>query len=98
MKAGWGRLRWNVASIGPFTVIFSRLVNQACLGLLRILPDSRPETASQVHFTSAEVKGLPSCHFTPLRRVKVSSVLRSFQRQPVASSGTIVSRLFCDWC
>jgi hypothetical protein len=51
-----------------------------------------------VHFTSLAVNGLPSCHLTPSRNRKVSSVPSSFHDQPVARSGTIESRLFCFTC
>src|SRR5256885_14782363 len=40
---------------------------------------------SQVHFTSAEVKGLPSCHFTPSRSAKMRSVFAPFHFQLAAS-------------
>src|SRR5215471_2042879 len=52
-------------------------------------------TRSMVHLTSAAVKGLPSCHLTPWRNGKVSSVPSSFHDQLVARSGTIERRLFC---
>ena len=44
---------------------------------------------SQVHFTSALVKGLPSCHFTPSRSLKVSLVPSSLHAHSVARSGTM---------
>src|SRR3954447_19970508 len=78
--------------------MLSRLLNQAWRGLLRIFPFSSPDTMSQVHFTSRAVNGLPSCHFTPLRNVKVSSVMASFHFQWEASSGTMEARLFCGTC
>ena len=53
---------------------------------------------SQVHFTSAEVNGLPSCHFTPWRKVKVRAVPSSLHFHAVASSGRMVSRLCCGMC
>ena len=34
------------------------------------LASGAPRTASKVYFTSADVKGLPSCHFTFFRRKK----------------------------
>ena len=44
-----------------------------------------PISRSQVHLTSAAVKGLPSCHLTPWRSGKVSSLPSSlhshFRRQ-----------------
>src|SRR6516162_7973494 len=54
-----------------------------------------PISRSQVHLTSAAVKGLPSCHLTPRRNGKVSSLPSSLQAQLVARSGTIESGLFC---
>src|ERR1700722_16385067 len=54
----------------------------------------RPDTASQVHFTSAEVNGLPSCHFTPWRSLKVSWGFSVLYDQLSARSGTIWSGLF----
>ena len=47
----------------------------------------------QVHCTSFAVNGLPSCHFTPWRSLKVSFVLLSSHDQLSARSGTIVSML-----
>jgi hypothetical protein len=55
-----------------------------------------PARRSQVHLTSLAVNGLPSCHLTPWRNGKVSSVSSSLSVQPVARSGTIAFRLFCD--
>src|ERR1700752_4634992 len=54
-----------------------------------------PLKRSQVHLTSLAVKGLPSCHLTPWRSGKVSSVPSSFHDQLVARSGTIDCRLLC---
>ena len=64
-------------------------------GLMRSFSVPFPCSRSIVHLTSAAVNGLPSCHLTPWRSGKVSSVPSSFQFQPVASSGTIVSGVFC---
>ncbi len=50
---------------------------------------------SQVHFTSALVKGLPSCHFTPSRSLKVSCLPSSLHFHSVARSGMMLSGLFC---
>src|SRR5712671_1321790 len=44
---------------------------------------------------SAAVNGLPSCHLTPCRSLKVSSVPSSLHDQLVARSGTIDFMLFC---
>src|ERR1700731_4257669 len=46
-----------------------------------------PRRRSQVHCTSLAVKGLPSCHFTPSRSLKVSRVSSSLHDQLVASCG-----------
>src|SRR5690349_9024583 len=54
-----------------------------------------PCNRSIVHFTSAALNGLPSCHFTPLRTVKVSVLPSSLQDHFSARSGTMSSRLFC---
>ncbi len=57
-----------------------------------------PVRRSQVHLTSAAVNGLPSCHLTPWRSGKVSSVPSSFHDQLVARSGMIDCRLACATC
>src|SRR5947199_4358548 len=57
-----------------------------------------PLSRSQVHLTSWAVKGLASCHLTPRRNGKVSSVPSSFQDQLVANSGTLDRILFCATC
>src|SRR5262245_29464008 len=65
-------------------------------GLLRTMSSFSsplPITASNVHLTSALVKGLPSCHLTPWRSLKVSRVLSAFHDQLSANSGTILSGL-----
>src|SRR6516225_791851 len=51
---------------------------------------------SQGHLTSAAgVNGLPSCHLTPCRSLKVSRVWSSSHDQLSASSGWINSGRFC---
>ena len=67
----------------------ARLLYQALRGLTRSFSALLPCTRSQVHLTSAAVNGLPSCHLTPWRRWKVSSVPSSSHDQSVARSGTI---------
>jgi hypothetical protein len=57
-----------------------------------------PSSNSQVHLTSAAVKGLPSCHLTPWRSLNVSSVPSSFHDHSVARSGTTELMLFCRIC
>src|SRR3546814_10743324 len=69
------------------------MLYQAARGLKRSFLPSRPATRSQGHFTSAAVKGSPSCHLTPSRSLKVSFVRSSFHDQLSARSGRIVSRL-----
>src|SRR5882757_514865 len=95
-KEGCGRPRVNVTSLSPLVATSLRLMYQMRRGLLRMMSSFSsplPITASQVHFTSALVKGLPSCHFTPWRSLKVSLVLSSFHAQLSARSGTIWSGL-----
>jgi hypothetical protein len=43
--------------------------------------------SSNVYFTSAEVKGVPSCHFTPSRSLKVTLRPSSDTVQDVARAG-----------
>src|SRR2546421_8464621 len=90
-----GRLRWTVASVSPLTLISVTLAYQSLRGFLRNFCSETPRSMSQVHFTSLAVNGLPSCHFTPWRSGKVSSVPSSLHDQLVARSGTIDCRLFC---
>src|SRR5712671_2964627 len=94
---GCGRPRTNVTSRSPLTVTSLRLNHQGLRGCLRNF-DSGEISMSQVHFTSALVNGLPSCHFTPSRSLKVSLVPSALHDQLVASSGWIVSTLFCALC
>src|SRR5207302_23142 len=79
-------------------VISSRLRYQLLRGLMRNVSLALAVNRSQVHLTSLAVKGFPSCHRTPSRNAKVSSVPSSFHDQLVASSGTIVSGRFCFTC
>src|SRR4051812_6269518 len=53
---------------------------------------------SHVHLTSFAVNGLPSCHLTPGRSLKVSDLPSSVVLQLSARSGTIDDRLFCGTC
>jgi hypothetical protein len=87
-----------VTSKSPLVVTFSRLWYQDLRGLRRSLWLDLPVSRSQVHLTSAAVKGLPSCHLTPSRNGKVSSVPSSLHDQPVARSGTIDCMSFCLAC
>ena len=73
-----------------------RLLYQILRGFLRMRSDfssTLPISASQVHFTSSAENGLPSCHFTPLRSLKVSLVWSGLYDQLSARSGTILSGL-----
>src|SRR5206468_7876930 len=76
----------------------SRLRYQDLRGLTRSFSADLPVSRPQVHLTSAAVNGLPSCHLTPWRNLKLSSLPSSLQAQLSARSGTIVDRLFCAMC
>src|SRR5215471_10349526 len=93
-----GRLRGKVASVLPLTLISLTLAYQSLRGFLRNFCSDTLRSMFQVHLTSLAVNGLPSCHLTPSRSLKVSCVLSAFHAQLVASSGTIVSGLFCSLC
>src|SRR4029077_3991011 len=93
-----GRRRSKAASVSPMTAISLTLAYQSLRGFLRNFCSETPRSMSQVHFTSLAVNGLPSCHLTPSRSLKVSWVLSAFHAQLVASSGTMVSGLFCALC
>ena len=94
MNDGCWRSSVNVTSLSPLVVISLTFLYQTLRGFLRMISCfSSPRSASQVHFTSLEVNGLPSCHFTPSRSLKVSFVLSAFHDQLSASSGTILSGL-----
>src|SRR4029077_4173803 len=71
---------------------------QGLRGLMRSFSPDLPLSMSQVHFTSLAVNGAPSCHLTPWRSGKVSSVPSSFQAQLLARSGTIERGLFWATC
>ena len=85
MKAGCGRFSLNVTSSSPFTVTVSRLPYQVLRGLTRSASLALPCSRSQVHLTSRSVNGLPSCHLTPRRSLKVrlvpARVPRPFARE-----------------
>src|SRR5262245_61745729 len=91
---GCGRPSTKVTSRSPFTVTSLRLNHHGLRGFLRSLL-SGDTSMSQVHFTSALVNGLPSCHFTSSRSLKVSLVPSSLHFHSVASSGTMASGAFC---
>src|SRR6202023_580859 len=82
----------------PRVLISATLLYQDLRGFTRSLSLPVPISRSQVHLTSAAVNGLPSCHLTPWRSGKVSSVPSSLHDQLVARSGTTVSRLDFATC
>ena len=82
----------------PLVVTSSRLKYQGSRGFLRQPALRLPVIVSQVHFTSSDVNGLPSCHCTPSRSLNVSLVPSSLQAQEVPSSGWSCSRLFVLAC
>src|ERR1700730_701645 len=85
----------NDASKSPLTLTSTTWSYQDLRGFLRNFCCDLPIRRSKVHLTSAAVKGLPSCHLTPCRNLKVSVFLSPLQAQLSARSGTIESRLFC---
>src|SRR6516225_2432431 len=84
-----------MVSKSPFVVTSATFTYHDLRGLTRSLSLDLPINRSKVHLTSAAVNGLPSCHCTPWRNGKVSSVPSSFHDQPVARSGMIDCGLFC---
>src|SRR6516164_1712588 len=74
-NAGCARFSTNVTALSPFATTSSRLRYQALRGLSRNFSGDLPVSRSQVHLISAAVKGLPSCHLTPCRSLKVSLVV-----------------------
>src|SRR5450830_728519 len=83
------------ASKSPLVTTSVTFSYQVLRGFLRNLALDLSITMSKVHLTSLAVKGLPSCHLTPSRNLKLSFVWSVFQDQLVARSGTMESRLFC---
>src|SRR5207302_5411560 len=92
-KAGCGRFSLKLTSKSPLVTTSSRLRYQGLRGLRRSLSANLPCNMSHVHLTSLAVNGLPSCHLTPWRNLKVSAVLSSSHDHSLARSGTIDSRL-----
>src|SRR5262249_52561830 len=76
------------------TVTSSRLLYQVLRGLRRSFSADLPVNRSQVHFTSLAVNSLPSCHLTPWRHGRGSSVPSPFPGQLGAQSRTIAAMLF----
>src|SRR5437868_598357 len=97
-NAGCDRFRTKVTEPSPSATISSRLRYHALRGLRRSLSFALPSRRSQVHLTSLAVNGLPSCHLTPWRSLKVSPVLSSSHDHSLARSGTIVLMLVCAIC
>src|SRR6201988_1293778 len=92
------RFRRNVTSWSPLGVTSSRLRYQDLRGLTPNFSADLPVIRSQVHLTSVAVNGLPSCHLTPSRSLKVSSFPSSLHDQLEAKSETIELRVFCGTC
>src|SRR5215468_5738553 len=95
MNDGCGRFRLKTTSSSPLTLTLSRFVYQDARGFLRKSSGSFPVSLVQVHCTSFAVNGLPSCHLTPWRSLKMSLVLSALHDQPSARSGTMLLNLFC---
>src|SRR5262249_6680919 len=94
---GWGRLSLNTTVEGSGASMPSTLAYQSLRALSRSLvgASGASRTTSKVYFTSREVKGRPSCHFTFFLRK--NTTLRSLpcHDQRSASSGITVSTLSC---
>src|SRR5258708_27817544 len=71
------------------------LPNHEPRGFCFSLSRARPVSRLKVHSTSLAENSQPSCHWTPWRSLKVSSVLSSFQLHDSARSGRIDLSLFC---
>src|SRR3546814_9033896 len=72
-----GLFRTKETSRSPFGTTSLRLWYQILRGFWRSLLSPLSRMRSHVHLTSAEVKGLPSCHLTPWRSLKVNFVASS---------------------
>ena len=72
MSDGWGRLRRKITVCASGASMASTLAYHSLRGLSRSLAGASlaSRTTSKVYLTSAEDNGLPSCHFTFLRRKK----------------------------
>jgi len=99
VKAGCGRLSLKATSKSPLAVTLSRFWYQALRGLTRSPSLALPCSKSKVQTTSRAVKGLPSCHLTPWRSLKRSTVPASSHAHSVARSGTTDFSPLCgtDW-
>ena len=69
---GCGRLSRNTTVWGSGASMASTLAHQSFRGLRRNFTGASgaSRATSKVYFTSREVSGLPSCHFTFFRRKK----------------------------
>src|SRR5215510_11396837 len=94
-NAGCGAFSLRTVSLSPFTVTLSTLAYQPLRKLTLKFSGALPCSRSMVHLTSAALNGLPSCHLTPLRRLKVNVLPSSLHVHFSARSGTMSSRLFC---
>src|SRR4029450_3214486 len=94
-NAGCGAFSLKAASLSPLAVTQSTLAYQPLRKLTLKFSGALPCRRSMVHFTSAAVNGLPSCHLTPLRKAKLSVLPSSLHVHFSARSGTMSSRLFC---
>src|SRR5260370_14060896 len=92
---GWGRLSRKTTVCGSAASTASMLVYQSLRGLMRSLAwaSGASRSMSKVNLTSREVKGLPSCHLTSLRKKKTRFLKLSCHDHFSASSGRRVSRL-----
>ena len=86
-SAGCGAFRLKTASWSPLAVTLSTLAYQPLRKLTLKFSCALPASRSKVHFTSAAVNGLPSCHVTPSRSAKVSFLPSSLQVHLVGEVG-----------
>src|SRR5437764_14784906 len=98
MREGCGRFKLKETSRSPLVLTSSTCSYQVLRGFWRNFCCDFPISMSNVHLTSAEVNGLPSCHLTSLRSLKVRVLPSPLHAQLSASSGRSVSKLFCAMC
>ena len=94
---GCGRFMRNTTVCASAASIASMLAYQSLRGLSRSLAgaSAASRTTSNVYFTSRDVNGWPSCHFTFFRRKKTRLRWLSCHDHFSASSGTTVSTVSC---
>src|SRR5215469_9832223 len=92
---GCGRLRWNTTVEASGVSMASTFAYQSLRGLILSLAGASglSRTMSKVNLTSFEVKGLPSCHLTSLRRKNTRFRYPSCHAHFSARSPTTVSAL-----